>query len=186
MWGLKRPANIPKWTPWNSWCTKVLNSEGFAHGKLVGAPWHNLIGWWGVLWKMKFVVFEIWGLERPKKVPKWRPLSSWCTKVLSFEGFAHGKLVGAPRHNLIGWWGVLWKKEIRGFWDVRVGNDVTPTSPSSSASTSRSPYQGPITRSMMRKIHMGLSQDDQVNHGLFTLFTWAKEISKIWDDAWRK
>jgi len=32
---------------------------------------------------------------------------------------------------------------------------------------------------MMRKIHMGLSQDDQVNHGLFTLFTWAKEISKI-------
>jgi len=30
---------------------------------------------------------------------------------------------------------------------------------------------------------MGLSQDDQVNHGLFTLFTWAKEISKIWDDA---
>jgi len=57
--------------------------------------------------------------------------------------------------------------------------DVTPTSPSSSASISPSPYQGPITRSMMRKIRMGLSQDDQVNHGLFTLFTWAKEISKI-------
>ena len=51
------------------------------------------------------------------------------------------------------------------------GDDVTPTSPS--------PHQGPITRSMMRKIHMGLSQDDQFNHGLFTLFTWAKEISKI-------
>jgi len=63
---------------------------------------------------------------------------------------------------------------------VEIGDiDVTPTSPSSSASTSPSPYQGPITRSMMRKIHMGLSQDDQVNHGLFTLFTWAKEISKI-------
>jgi len=57
--------------------------------------------------------------------------------------------------------------------------DVTPTSPTSNASTSPSPHQGPITRSMMRKIHMGLSQDDQVNHGLFTLFTWAKEISKI-------
>jgi len=57
--------------------------------------------------------------------------------------------------------------------------DVTPTSPSSSASTSPSPYQGLITRSMMTKIHMGLSQDDQVNYGLFTLFTWAKEISKI-------
>ena len=66
------------------------------------------------------------------------------------------------------------------------GDDVTPTSPSSSASTSPSPHQGPITISIMRKIHMGLSQDDQVNHGLFTLFTWAKEISKIRDDAWRK
>jgi len=71
--------------------------------------------------KMKFVVFEMWGLERPKNVPKWRPLSSWCTKVFSLEGFAHGKLVGAPRLNLIGWWGVLWKNEICGFWDVRVG-----------------------------------------------------------------
>ena len=63
------------------------------------------------------------------------------------------------------------------------GGDVTPTSPSSSASTSPSPHQGPIIRRMMRNIHMGLSQDDQVNHGLFTLFTWAKEISKISDDA---
>jgi len=59
------------------------------------------------------------------------------------------------------------------------GDDVTPTSPTSNASTSPRPNQGPITRSMMRKIHMGLSQDDQVNHGLFTIFTWAKEISKI-------
>jgi len=58
-------------------------------------------------------------------------------------------------------------------------SDVTPTSPNSSASTSPSPQQGPITKSMMRKIHMDLSQDDQVNHGLFTLFTWAKEISKL-------
>jgi len=59
------------------------------------------------------------------------------------------------------------------------GDDVTPTSPSLSASTSPSPHQGLITISMMRKIHMGLSQDDQVNRRLFTLFTWAKELSKI-------
>jgi len=71
--------------------------------------------------KMKFVVFEMWGLERLTNFPKWRPLNSWCMKVMSSEGFAHGKLVGAPRHNLIDWWGVLWKNEIRGFWDVRVG-----------------------------------------------------------------
>jgi len=70
---------------------------------------------------MKFVIFEMWGLERATNVPKWIPWNSWCMKVLSSEGFAHGKVVGAPRHNLIGWWGVLWKSEIRGFWDVRVG-----------------------------------------------------------------
>jgi len=178
MWGLERSTNVRKWIPWKSWCTKVLSSEGFAHGQVDGArrhrwlggefcekwnswfltcedwkglqmspnEYHEILGAWkfwvrrglhmarlsvhpGIAWllggefceKMKFVVFEMWELERPKNVPKWRPLSSWCTKVLSLEGFAHGKLVGAPRHNLIGWWGVLWKNEIRGFWDVRVG-----------------------------------------------------------------
>jgi len=41
--------------------------------------------------KMKFVVFEMWGLEKPTNVPKWIPVNSWCTKVLSSEGFAHGQ-----------------------------------------------------------------------------------------------
>ena len=67
------------------------------------------------------------------------------------------------------------RKTKKAIGDQGRGDDMTPTSPSSSASTSPSP----ITRSMMRKIHMGLSQDDQVNHGLFTLFTRAKEISKL-------
>ena len=31
MWGLGRPTNIAKWIPLNSWCMKVLSSEGFAH-----------------------------------------------------------------------------------------------------------------------------------------------------------
>jgi len=61
----------------------------------------------------------------------------------------------------------------------RGGDDVIPISLSPNASTSPSPPRGPITRSMMKKIHIGISQDDQVNHGLFTLFTWAKEIYKI-------
>ena len=150
MWGLERPTNIPKWIPLNSWCTKVLSSEGFAHGKVVGAPRHHLIGWWGVLWKneirgfwdvrvgkvykfpqmktikflvhesfefgglvtwpswsvhhgitwlvggefcekLKFVVFEMWGLERLTNFPKWRPWNSWWMKVLGSEGFAHGQ-----------------------------------------------------------------------------------------------
>jgi len=73
-------------------------------------------------------------------------------------------------HDLLGHPQTSW-------WNKQHG--TTSTSPSSSASTSPSPHQGPITRSMMRKIHMCLSQDDQVNHELFTLFTRAKEISKI-------
>jgi len=55
-------------------------------------------------------------------------------------------------------------------WDT----DVIPISLSPNASTSPSPNRFPINRNMMKKIHMGLSQDGQVNHGLFTLFTWAK------------
>jgi len=120
MWGLERPTNVPKWIPLNSWCTKVFCSEGFAHGQ----GWRcttarRLVG--EFCEKMKFVVFEMWGLERLTNFPRWSPLNSWCMKVLSSEGFSHGKLVGAPRHNLIGWWGVFWKSEIRGYWDVRVG-----------------------------------------------------------------
>jgi len=179
MWGLKRPANIPKWIPWNSWCTKVLSSEGFAQCKLVGAPRHNLVGWWGVLWKneirgfwdvrvgkaykcpkmntikflvhesfefggfctwprlavhhgiarwlvgefcekMKFVIFEMWGLDRATNVPKWIPWNSWCTKVLSSEGLSLGQLGRCIVALPYGLGGVLWKTEIRGFWDVRV------------------------------------------------------------------
>jgi len=63
---------------------------------------------------VKFVIFEMWELERPTNVPKWIPWKSWCTKVLSSVGFA-------PRHSYMAWWGVLWKIEIRDFGDVRVG-----------------------------------------------------------------
>jgi len=38
---------------------KVLSSEGFAHGKLVGAPRHNLLVGGEFCEKMKFVVFEM-------------------------------------------------------------------------------------------------------------------------------
>jgi len=57
--------------------------------------------------------------------------------------------------------------------------DVIPISLSPNASRSPSPPRGPITRSMMKKIHMNLSRDYQVNHGILSLFTWAKEIYKI-------
>jgi len=106
---------------------KILVHESFKFGGFCTWPsWsvHCDIARWLVrefFEKMNFVVFEMWGLERLTNFPKWRPLNSWCMKVLSSEGFAHGKLVGAPRHNLIGWWGVFWKNEIRGFWGVRVG-----------------------------------------------------------------
>jgi len=67
-----------------------------------------------------------------------------------------------------------------GSWNAQGSvSNVIPSSLSPNASTSSSPPRGPITRSMMKKMHMGLSQDDQVNHGIFTLVTWAKEIYKI-------
>jgi len=150
MWGLEWPTNVPKWIPWNSWCTKVLSSERFAHGQgcrrtttqldcLVGSfvkkwnswflicegwkglqmspnEYHEILGarkfefggvcTWprlsvhhGITWllggefceKMRFVVFEMWGLEMPTNVSKWIPWNYWCTKVLSSDGFAHGQ-----------------------------------------------------------------------------------------------
>jgi len=63
----------------------------------------------------------MWGLERPTNVPKGIRWNYWCTKVWVWRGLHMAKVVGAPRQNLIAWWGVLWKNEIRGFWDVRVG-----------------------------------------------------------------
>jgi len=57
---------------------------------------------------------------------------------------------------------------------------VTPTSPNvpSSLISSASTLKGPITRSMMKKIQKGLPLDDHKFNGLFTLFTWAKDITK--------
>jgi len=164
MWGLEWPPNASKWIPWKSWCTKVLSSEGFAHGQVGRCTTAWLDGLWGVLWKneirgfwdvrvrkaskcpqmstvrvlvhksfeldafctwpswsvhrgmarrlggefcekMKFVVFEMWGLERPTNVPKRIPWKSWCTKVLSSEGFAHvqvGRCTATYLDGLVG------------------------------------------------------------------------------------
>ena len=92
MWGLESPRNVPKWIPWTCWCAKVLSSVRFAHGQ----RWRCTTAiprWLGGEFceKMKVVIFEMWGLERPTNVPKWIPWKSWCTKVLSWLGFAHGQ-----------------------------------------------------------------------------------------------
>ena len=72
--------------------------------------------------KLKFIVFEMWGLEWLPNVPKWVPWKSWCTKVLSYVGFAHGEVWRGGTTLLdIAWCRVLWKNEILGFWDVKVG-----------------------------------------------------------------
>jgi len=57
-------------------------------------------------------------------------------------------------------------------------SDVTPPSPIAPSSPSPSPLKGPITRSMMKKIQMGLPIDGHKSNGLVTLFSWAKEINK--------
>jgi len=43
----------------------------------------------------------------------------------------------------------------------------------------QSPIKGPITRDMLRRIQMGLPQEDQIHHGLYMLFSWVKEDIKI-------
>jgi len=99
---------------WNSWflrcdgwigpncaqmnAIKVLVHESFEFGGFCTWPsWlvhHVIARWLGGEFcdKMKFVIFEMWGLERPTNVPKWIPWKSWCTKVLSSEGFALGQV----------------------------------------------------------------------------------------------
>jgi len=119
MWGLERPTNVPKWIPSKSWCTKVLSSEGFAHGQGWRCP-TAYVAWWGVLCKkMKFVVFEMWGLERPTNVPKWIPWNSWCTKVLSSEGLSLGQVGRCIVALPYGLGGVLCKNVVFEMWGLK-------------------------------------------------------------------
>jgi len=75
----------------------VLVHESFEFGGFCTGPsgsvHHGIAGWLGREFceKLKFMIFEMWGLERPTNVPKWIPWKSWCTKVLSSVGFAHGQ-----------------------------------------------------------------------------------------------
>jgi len=92
MWGLERPTNVPKRIPWKSRCTKCFEFGGFC----TWPSWsvhHEKARWLGGEFceKMKFVIFEMWGLERPTNVPKWIPWKCWCKKVLSLVCFAHGQ-----------------------------------------------------------------------------------------------
>jgi len=76
---------------------KVLVRESFEVGGFCTwaslAVHHGIARWLGGEFckKLKFVIFEMWGLERPKNVSKWIPWKSWCTKVLSSVSFAHGQ-----------------------------------------------------------------------------------------------
>jgi len=57
------------------------------------------------------------------------------------------------------------------------GDDVIPpsTHDPSSPTSSGSPLKGPTTRSLMRKIQMGIPLNDHQDQSFHTLFTWAKE-----------
>jgi len=76
---------------------KVLVRESFEFGGFCTWPSlavHHVNARWLVgefCEKFKFVIFEMWGLERPTNVPKWIPWMSWCTNGLSSVGFAHGQ-----------------------------------------------------------------------------------------------
>jgi len=50
---------------------------------------------------------------------------------------------------------------------------VTPPSLIASSSPSPNPLKGPITKSMMKKIQIGLPIDGHKSNGFVTLFLWA-------------
>jgi len=122
MWGLERPTNVPKWIPWKSWWTNVLYSEGCAHSqgwRCTTSQVDGLVGSFVKKWNLWFLRCEGWkGLQMSaneycKSLGAWKFWIGWMLHL--------AKLVGAPRHSYMAWWGVLWKSEIRGFWDVMVG-----------------------------------------------------------------
>jgi len=91
---------------WNSWFLRCEGWKGLQmcpneyHRSLRASKFwlrwvlhHDIARWLGGEYceKLKFVTFEMWELERPTNVPKWIPWKSWCTKVLSSVGFAHGQ-----------------------------------------------------------------------------------------------
>jgi len=77
---------------------KVLVHKSFKFGGFCTRPsWsvhHDIARWLGGEFceKLKFVIFEMWGFERPLNVPKWIAWMSFCTKVLSSVGCAHGQV----------------------------------------------------------------------------------------------
>jgi len=100
MWGLERPTNFPKWIAWNSWCTKVLSSEGFAHGQgcRCTTTWLDcLVGSFVKKWNSWFLSCEGWkGLQMsPNEYCKsHRACKFWIGWSLHLA-----KLVGALRHS---------------------------------------------------------------------------------------
>jgi len=77
---------------------KVLVHECFEFGGFCTWPsWsvhHDIARWLGGEFceKLKFVVFEMWWRDWLPNVPKLISWKSWCTKILSSVGFAHGQV----------------------------------------------------------------------------------------------
>jgi len=119
----------------------------------------------------------MWELETPTNVPTWIPWKSWCTKALSSVRFAHGQswrcTTGLARW-LAGW--VLWKIEIRCFWDLKFGNA----------------YKCPQMNTMKVLVHDSFEFGGfctrpslAVHHGVTRWlggeFLWKNEIRDFWD-----
>jgi len=121
IWGLERPTNVPKWIPWNSWCTKVLSLEGLSLGQvgwcIVAMPYG--LGW--VLWKNEIRGFWDVRVEKAYKYPQMNTMKFLVHESFEFGGVCTWLGCRCTTHSLITWWGVLWQNEIRNFWDVRVG-----------------------------------------------------------------
>jgi len=80
---------------------------------------NGLVGSFVKKWNSWFLRCEGW--KRLEMSPNEYCKSIGARKFWIWWSLHLAKLVDAPRHSLMAWWGVLWKNEIRGFWDVMVG-----------------------------------------------------------------
>jgi len=99
-WRSERPTNFPKWIPWNSWCTKVLSSEAFAHGqgcRCTMAKLDCLVGSFVKKWNSWFFRCEGWkGLQMS---PNEYHEILGARKFWVRRGLHMAKAVGAPWHS---------------------------------------------------------------------------------------
>jgi len=79
----------------------------------------RLVGW-EFLWKNEIRGFWDVRVEKAYKYPQMNTMKFLVHDSFEFGGVCTWLGCRCTTNSLIAWWGVLWKNEIRGFWDVTV------------------------------------------------------------------